>query len=68
MDGALGQPYRAYMLRLRRTGDDHPVWRASLEEVVSGELTVFPSLDAMLVWLKEQIRENAAGQAPATTN
>ena len=68
MEGAPGQRYRAYMLRLRWTGDEPPVWRASLEEVTGGELTVFPSLDAMLAWLKEQIHENAAGQAPATAN
>ena len=67
MEGAVGQAYRAYMLRLRSTGDAPSVWRASLEEVTSGEVTLFPTLDAMLAWLKEQTGEGATGQTHRTT-
>jgi hypothetical protein len=67
MDEAGTQVYRAYMLRLRRTDGEHPAWRASLQEVATGERYTFPSLDEMLVWLKEQTGEGATGQTQATT-
>jgi hypothetical protein len=62
MDEAGTQVYRAYMLRLRRTDGTHPAWLASLQEVATGERYTFPSLDEMLVWLKEQIGERAEAQ------
>lgn len=57
MGDAAGSGYRAYMLRLRRTADAQPAWRASLEEVASGERYTFLSLDALLAWLRERTGE-----------
>lgn len=54
----MGRPqehdYRAYMLRLRRAGGDRPTWRASLDEVATGEQFVFATLDELLAWLREE--------------
>ena len=50
--------YRSYLLRLRRSGkpnDDGGVWRITLEEAGSGQETVFPTLDALLIYLTAQL-------------
>jgi hypothetical protein len=46
--------YRAYMLRLRRAGGDQPTWRASLDEIATGERYVFTTVDELLTWLREE--------------
>jgi hypothetical protein len=40
--------YRSYLLRLwRADGDGEPVWRASLEDAVSGERRGFATVEAL---------------------
>lgn len=45
--------YLSYLLRLWRTGDDHP-WKASLEDPRIGQRMGFPDLEALLIYLREQ--------------
>ena len=56
----MGRPkettYRAYLLRLRRTDGTYPTWRASLDEVATGERHTFALLDEMFAWLREETR------------
>ncbi len=50
------QGYRAYLIRLWRTGSrGKPVWRASLEDPHTGERHAFASLEGLVTFLKEQI-------------
>ena len=45
--------YHSYLLRMWRVqGDEGVDWRASLEEVQSGELLGFPDLAALLGYLE----------------
>ena len=45
--------YHSYLLRMWRVqGDEGVYWRASLEEVHSGELLGFPDLAALLRYLE----------------
>lgn len=62
MNGTPEPGYRAYLLRLRRTGGIRPAWRASLEEVPTGERHSFGSLDEMADYLRAEIGE--VGQDP----
>jgi hypothetical protein len=57
MGDTITNGYRAYMLRLRRTDGAQPAWRASLDEVATGERYVFATLDEMLAWLREETGE-----------
>ena len=43
--------YHSYLLRLWRAQDDGYAWRASLEEVESGERRSFASLEALWDYL-----------------
>lgn len=54
--------YRAYLLRLRCTGDTRPAWRASLKVVATGVRHTFGSLDEMATFLRAEIGE--VGQDP----
>lgn len=44
--------YHSYLLRLWRVKQDGDAWRASLEDVQSGELHGFADLDALLRYLE----------------
>ncbi len=47
--------YLSYLLRLWQVGTGGGIgWRASLEEVSSGERKAFAGLDALLDYLREQ--------------
>jgi hypothetical protein len=49
-----GPTYRSYLLRLWQTGDEGEIaWRAALEDVQTGERLGFPSLDALVAYLRE---------------
>ena len=49
----LQNDYHSYLLRMWRVqGDEGVDWRASLEEVQSGELLGFPDLAALLGYLE----------------
>ena len=55
----------AYLLRLWRITDgDEQVWRASLQDVRTGERLGFPSLDDAVGYVRAQIgaQSNAAGK------
>ena len=55
--------YLAYLLRVWCvTGDGAPVWRASLEDVQTGERQGFGSLELLLAFLLE---ETAGAPSPA---
>ena len=50
--------YLAYMLRLWQVGEAKGgVWRASLEDSHSGELHAFASLEALVAFLEDIMRE-----------
>ena len=54
---------RSYLLRLWATGvADQQVWRASLEDVQSGERRGFANLEQLFVFLMEQTEHR--GDAP----
>ncbi len=70
MDGE--QPrYAAYLLRLWQvTGDRRLIWRASLEDVCTGERHGFADLEQLIAFLERQLGETAQPQRhaePATT-
>lgn len=44
--------YHSYLLRIWRVKEDGDAWRASLEEVRSGELRGFSNLAALLSYLE----------------
>ena len=49
--------YFSYLLRLWKvSGAGPPVWRASLEEVHTGERQGFADLQSLLVFLEEQTK------------
>lgn len=48
--------YLSYLLRLWRTGSEgHEVWRASLEEPLTGHRTPFTDADALFTFLRRQM-------------
>jgi len=52
------QDYISYLLRLRRVKEgDRDVWRASLQDPQSGERISFASVDALVAFLRDQIKE-----------
>jgi len=54
--------YLSYLLRLWQAGTGQAIeWRASLEEVSTGERRAFAGLDALLDYLRQQTR---AGSPP----
>jgi len=54
--------YMSYLLRLWQVATGRGVeWRASLEEVSTGERQAFAGLDSLLAYLREQTR---AGSPP----
>ena len=44
--------YHSYLLRMWRVQGDEVHWRATLEDVQTGELHGFPDLAALLVYLE----------------
>ena len=57
-----GQVYFSYLLRLWKAGTGQgAAWRASLEEIPTGERRDFASLDDLVGYLREQTR---AGPPP----
>jgi hypothetical protein len=44
------------MLRLRYADGAHARWRASLDEVATGERHTFPSLDELVAFLRGQLQ------------
>jgi len=60
-----GGRYLAYMLRLWRVeGEGGFSWRASLEEVRTGERRGFADLEALFAFLREEAARAAEGPAP----
>jgi hypothetical protein len=62
--------YHSYLLRLWRVKEDGDDWRASLEDVVTGELHGFTDLATLIQYLGEldnarQDETASAGQEPA---
>lgn len=52
-----GKTYLSYLLRLWRVSQNgFDVWRASLEDVRTGERYGFASLDGLFTFLREQIQ------------
>jgi hypothetical protein len=50
--------YFSFVLRIWLAGDgDHPEWRASLEDITTGERQGFACLEDLFERLKEQIRQ-----------
>ena len=48
----MNDEYRAYMLRLWLVEDDGRRWRASLEDVATGEMLGFASLEKLMDYLQ----------------
>jgi hypothetical protein len=61
MDRVVGQSYRAFMLRLRRSEGVPPKWPVTLEEVANGQKYALGSLDETVAWLREAIGEPVQG-------
>lgn len=60
--------YRAYMLRLwRAEAGPQADWRASLEDVRTGERHGFASLKALLAWLRAEAAGTGAADEPSAT-
>ena len=57
---ATGQlAYLSYLLRLwRASGGDSHLWRASLEDPLTGERTGFSDLEALIAFLLTRIEEH----------
>jgi len=56
--------YLAYMLRLwQAKGEGEPLWRASLEDVRTGERRGFASLEELFAYLKDETG-HTKGPAP----
>jgi hypothetical protein len=49
----LQRNYHSYLLRLWRVKEDGEDWRATLEDVVTGELRGFTDLATLMAYLKE---------------
>ena len=48
-------PYYSFLLRLwAEPGDNSPIWRASLEDTRTGKRQGFPSVEALIAYLREQ--------------
>ena len=58
--------YLAYLLRLWRIGKgEGAVWRASLQDVRTGERVGFPGLEEAVAFLQQQLRASAGeGRLP----
>ena len=54
--------YVSYLLRLWRTSDAEPKWRASLESTRTGEIYGFRDLSALMNFLLEQTANNQGPQ------
>ena len=61
----LGQSdYRSFLLRLWRVEDGgSTVWRASLQDVETGERRGFASPEELIAFLLDQVNGNGAGPA-----
>jgi hypothetical protein len=47
--------YFSYLLRLwQEKGDEHPMWRASLESAQTGERLTFATVEELVRFLKQQ--------------
>ena len=61
-----GQNYASYLLRLRLSEQEgQPTWRASLESTRDGQRIEFPSLEALIDFLRARIgpaKNDAAGK------
>jgi hypothetical protein len=56
------QHYLSYLLRLWKAGSGtEPVWRASLQSPGTGELRGFPSLEALVSFLRRQTGSTPGG-------
>ena len=53
MDTSAAQQYHSYLLRIWKARADHEIWRASLEQVGSGEQRSFASLPALFEYLQQ---------------
>ena len=53
--------YFSYLLRLWQAGGQEAAWRASLEEISTGERSAFASLEDWFSYLREQMK---AGPPP----
>ena len=66
MSHSTNRPYYSFLLRLWAESDgDRWVWRASLESILTGERLGFPSLEALIAFLQDQIAafpEPSSGQ------
>ena len=52
--------YRSYLLRIWRVGGGPPAWRASLQEVLSGDLVGFTSLEKLFEHLRVETGDTQA--------
>jgi hypothetical protein len=48
------QGYLSYLLRIWRAGGEGPAWRASLDDVTTGERRAFGSLEGLFAFLRER--------------
>jgi hypothetical protein len=59
--------YQSYLLRLwRADGDDEPIWRAALEDTLSGERYGFATVEALVGFLRELAGQEGVERKKAT--
>jgi hypothetical protein len=57
--------YASFMLRLQQAqNDNHPTWLASIQSTKTGELRWFPSLDALVTFLRDEFGEQESNDKP----
>ncbi len=57
--------YHSYLLRIWQVTENHKVgWRASLEQVETGVLQAFPSLEALFTYLEETTKDEYLVNSP----
>lgn len=60
--------YASFMLRLQQAqSDNHPTWLISIQSTKTGKLQWFPSLDALVTFLRDEFGEHEKNNEPTKT-
>ena len=60
--------YASFMLRLQQAqNDNRPTWLVSIQSTKTGNLRRFPSLDALITFLRDEFGEQEKNDEPSKT-
>jgi hypothetical protein len=60
--------YASFMLRLQQAqSDNHPTWLISIQSTKTGNLRRFPSLDALIAFLRDEFGEQGKNDKSTKT-